>query len=229
MAVGKLYMTDLSPPCRAVILTAKSLGIELELIETNIMAGETATPEFLKMNPAHALPTYKDNDGTAMGDSHAIMAFLVGKYGKNDSLYPKDLAKRAAVDQRLHYDSGNVYSLHVSIVFPMWMRQSEGISQRQLDSAKSMYNVLNTFLEGNTWIAKTASPTIADFSLATSVNAINVVAPMDKATCGNVVAWLKRCDGIPHYQEVNKKGQDLYTSTLKCMMNNDYSFMDKFA
>lgn len=68
------------------------------------------------MNPAHALPTYKDNDGTAMGDSHAIMAFLVGKYGKNDSLYPKDLAKRAAVDQRLHYDSGNVYSLHVSIV-----------------------------------------------------------------------------------------------------------------
>lgn len=109
------------------------------------------------------------------------------------------------------------------------MRQSEGISQRQLDSAKSMYNVLNTFLEGNTWIAKTASPTIADFSLATSVNAINVVAPMDKATCGNVVAWLKRCDGIPHYQEVNKKGQDLYTSILKCMMNNDYSFMDKFA
>lgn len=49
MAVGKLYMTDLSPPCRAVILTAKSLGIELELIETNIMAGETATPEFLKV------------------------------------------------------------------------------------------------------------------------------------------------------------------------------------
>jgi hypothetical protein len=35
---------------------------------------------------------------------------LISKYGKDDSLYPKDLQKRAVVDQRLHFDS--------SILFP---------------------------------------------------------------------------------------------------------------
>lgn len=43
-------------------------------------------------------------------DSHAITAYLVEKYASDDGLYPKDLQKRAVVDQRLHFDS--------SILFP---------------------------------------------------------------------------------------------------------------
>lgn len=37
--------------------------------------------------------------------SHAIMTYLVGKYSKSDALYPKDLNKRAMVDQRLYFNS----------------------------------------------------------------------------------------------------------------------------
>lgn len=38
-------------------------------------------------------------------DSHAIAGYLVGQYGKDDSLYPTDPKKRAIVDQRLHFDT----------------------------------------------------------------------------------------------------------------------------
>lgn len=41
--------------------------------------------------------------------SHAINAYLVNKFGKDDTLYPKDPQKRAIVDQRLHFDSGVLF------------------------------------------------------------------------------------------------------------------------
>lgn len=44
-----LYTVHLSPPCRAVELTAKALGLELERKLVNLLAGENLTPEFLKV------------------------------------------------------------------------------------------------------------------------------------------------------------------------------------
>ncbi|CAG9787167.1 unnamed protein product [Diatraea saccharalis] len=44
----KLYYLPPSPPCRAVMMTAKALGLELELVLTNIMEGAHLTPEFIK-------------------------------------------------------------------------------------------------------------------------------------------------------------------------------------
>ena len=42
--------------------------------------------------------------------SHAISAYLVNQYGKDDSLYPKDAKKRAIVDRMLYFDTGALYN-----------------------------------------------------------------------------------------------------------------------
>lgn len=57
-----------------------------------------------------------DDDGFVIWDSHAINAYLVGKYGKDDSLYSKDLKKRAVIDQRLHFDSNVLFPSGISIL-----------------------------------------------------------------------------------------------------------------
>ena len=37
------------------------------------------------------------------------MTYLANKYGKDDSLYPKDAQTRAIVEQRLYFDMGTLY------------------------------------------------------------------------------------------------------------------------
>lgn len=63
---------------------------------------------YFQMNPQHTIPTM-DDDGFIIWDSHAIMGYLVGKYGKSNSLYPENPKKRAVIDQRLHFDSNYLF------------------------------------------------------------------------------------------------------------------------
>lgn len=43
------YYVPGSAPCRAVRMTAKAVGVDLNLKLTNLMAGEHLTPEYLKV------------------------------------------------------------------------------------------------------------------------------------------------------------------------------------
>lgn len=81
------------------------------------------------------MPTLEDGD-FYLFDSHAINSYLVSKYGKTDSLYPKDLQKRAIVDQRLHFDSGILFPRIGAIVVSLYML----LQYRMLEIFKKHYN-----------------------------------------------------------------------------------------
>jgi glutathione S-transferase len=73
-----LYYMSMSAPCRAVLLTAKMVGIEINLKTINLMQGEHMQPEFLKINPQHTVPCL-DDSGFVVTESRAICAYLVNK------------------------------------------------------------------------------------------------------------------------------------------------------
>ena len=58
------YYMDVSPPCRAVKLTAAALGLSLNLKPLDLMAGDHMKPEFVAINPQHCVPTLVDGDLT---------------------------------------------------------------------------------------------------------------------------------------------------------------------
>lgn len=90
------------------MILAKAIGVHLNMKTINVLKGEQLKPEFLKINPQHVIPTIDDN-GLILCESRPILGYLVSKYAKNDSLYPRDSKKRAVVDQRLYFDIGNLY------------------------------------------------------------------------------------------------------------------------
>lgn len=108
--MGKLILhgMKLSPCVRCAFAVAAALGVEMEYKIVDLTKLENHAPEFLEINPVHAVPVLED-DGRYIIDSHAILTYLVDQYGENDTLYPKDPFQRAMVDQRLHFDSGILY------------------------------------------------------------------------------------------------------------------------
>ncbi|CRL07091.1 CLUMA_CG020090, isoform A [Clunio marinus] len=156
---------------------------ELEL-EVN---KEHLTPEFTKINPQQTVPTLVDN-GFALSESRAIMQYLVEKCGKDDSLYPKDLKTRAIVDQRLFFDIGTLYT-HVLKSFFYWFDKKPEDPQ-DLKRLERALIVLNTFLEGNNYVAETKTFTIADISIYSSL--LTIPNPnYDFSPYPNVKKWLK--------------------------------------
>ncbi|KRT83622.1 Glutathione S-transferase [Oryctes borbonicus] len=105
-----LYQVVTSPPCRAVFMLTRAIGLKLELKDVNITEREQLKPEYLKLNPQHTVPLL-DDDGFIFWDSHAINVYLINKYTNDSTLYPNDIKKRAIIDQRLHFDSGVAFSV----------------------------------------------------------------------------------------------------------------------
>ena len=191
-----LYYMEASAPCRSVMMTAKMVGVELNLKKTDLMAGDNMKPEYIKMNPQHNIPTI-DDDGFYLNESRAICAYLVNQYGKDDTLYPKDPKVRALVDQRLYFDMGVLYQrfglVYVSFLiliivfclndfsnvwilqlqYPVMFKGATKIDESAMTDLNGALDFLETFLTQNKYAA-CDHLTIADISLVASASTIAV-------------------------------------------------------
>lgn len=198
------YYLPGSAPCRAVQMTAKAVGVELNLKLTNLMAGDHMKPEFLKINPQHTIPTIVDN-GFVLWESRAIQAYLVEKYGKTDSLYPKDPKARAVVNQRLYFDMGTLYQRFGDYYYPQIFAKQPADAEKFKKMEEAM-EFMNTFLGDSKYCAGDKL-TIADLSLVASVSSYDV-AKFDISKYANVARWYKLVKETAPGYDLNQKGVD---------------------
>ena len=83
-----------------VRLTLAHTGVPFELIELDILKGETRTPEFLKRNPNGRIPTLELEDGTHIAESNAIAWYLA----EGTPLAPADRKQRAETLQWMFFE-----------------------------------------------------------------------------------------------------------------------------
>nr|AGV08610.1 glutathione S-transferase [Nephotettix cincticeps] len=208
------YYTPGSSPCRSVLLAAKALGVDLNLKQLDLMKGEHLKPEFVKINPQHNVPTLDDN-GFAINESRAIICYLAEKYGKDDSLYPKDPKKRALVNQRLYFDIGTLYQRFGDLYYPVMFGGApfDEEKKKKLDEA---YGFLDKYLEDGKWAAGD-NYTLADIALVASVTSAEVVG-YDVAKYPNVAKWLAKAKStLPGYAEANDKGVQMFKGMYEAL------------
>jgi glutathione S-transferase len=71
----KLYNVTYSGNSYKVRLLLAHLGVPCDLVEIDILKGESRTPEFLQLNPNGRTPVLNDN-GFILAESNAILAYL---------------------------------------------------------------------------------------------------------------------------------------------------------
>lgn len=184
---------------------------------TDSHAGQNKTPEYVKMNPQSTVPTLDDN-GKIIWDSHAITRYLAAAYGKDDTLFPKDLYQRAVIDQRLHFEDGVLLSRFGKAAGPVFRGAAKEINKEDLESLYSALDVLEIFLKNDLYAAG-AYLTVADFSLISTVTTIQkFVAQYDAARFPKLLAWIERMNKLPYFEEANTKPLDKMFQGLKARM-----------
>ncbi|XP_075981690.1 glutathione S-transferase 1-like [Anticarsia gemmatalis] len=207
----KLYHYGISGPSRGALFSARVIGAPIEIEIINLFKKEQFSESFLKINPQHCLPTL-DDDGFVIWESRAIACYLADKYGKDDQLYPRDLKRRAVVNQRLFFDSSSLYVKIRAICFPILFLGETEIKKALKDDLNTTIGFLETFLTGSEWVAGD-QPTIADTCIYASLTSILEVG-WDISSFPNIQRWLKQCAKLPGASE-NDEGAKSFGEAVK--------------
>lgn len=153
------------------------------------------------MNPQHTIPLLDDN-GTLVADSHAICAYLIGKYAPhNQSLYPKELARRALVDARLHFDTGFLFARLRFLFEPIVYFGIKTIPADKIEYIQRCWPIMERFLETSHYLCG-PNVTIADFCAISTVCSLDKLAPIDAELYPKFTAWIERLEALPYFEEV---------------------------
>jgi glutathione S-transferase len=99
LSVMKLYNVAYSGNSYKVRLLLSHLGLPCDIVEVDILKGESRTPEFLKINPNGRTPVLDDN-GFVLAESNAILAYLA----RGTKFLPEDRQGWAQVFQWLFFE-----------------------------------------------------------------------------------------------------------------------------
>ena len=95
-----LYSMRRSGNCYKVRLALAQLDIPHELVEIDILQGETRTPEFLAKNPSGHVPLLEVAPGRFVAESNAILWYIAG----GTPLVPEDRIDRAEMLQWMFFE-----------------------------------------------------------------------------------------------------------------------------
>uniref|UniRef100_A0A1I8Q8Z2 Uncharacterized protein n=1 Tax=Stomoxys calcitrans TaxID=35570 RepID=A0A1I8Q8Z2_STOCA len=180
------YHTPLSAPCRAVTMTAKALGLQLNEIFVDLQSGAQFQPDFLKINPQHCVPSLVDGD-LRLWESRAIMIYLVEQYGrKDDPLYPSCPKKRGLINQRLYFDADSLYK-NFAEYFYSQIFYKKPANAELYQKLQSSLEFLNIFLSHSEYVAGD-NLTLADLSILATVTTIDM-GQIDLVKYANINRW----------------------------------------
>lgn len=192
-------------------MVAAALKIKIHLKPVNLQTKDHLLPEFLKINPQHTVPTLVDNN-FALWESRPICIYLVEKYAKDDSLYPKNPKQRAVVNQRLYFDMGMLTMRMYDFFFPQLTQNIEP-DQKKYQAMEEAVELLDVFLEKSDYVAGDKL-TIADFAIAVTMSVIEL-AGFDLKKYSNISRWYAVMKSELPGWDINEEGLNVLRQYIK--------------
>ena len=198
----KLY-NSIGPNPHVVRMFLAELGIELETVEIDLMAGENRQEEHLKRNPSGQMPTLELDDGSYLSEITAICEYLDEKNGGTE-LIGKTPEERAETRMWTR-------KIDLQIIEPLTsgFRYSEGLKlfeSRMItipDAAEGLKAIaqeklawLNDQMEGKEYICGNRF-TLADVMLFCFLNFGTTVGQGINPESKNLASWYEKVEKRP--------------------------------
>ncbi|KAJ2938116.1 hypothetical protein O0L34_g3690 [Tuta absoluta] len=213
-----LYSIPGSPPCRAVLMVIEALGLDVTIKYINTIAGDQFKPEFVEKNPLHTVPLLEEGD-FLLADSHAIITYLVSKYGadKRALLYPSDMRVRATVDQRLFFDTATLFGSFRGLMKSLIKEKATEVSGDLKAPIEEAYGYLEKYLESSLFVA-TDHVTVADIACVATVSTLNIFVPIDEKYV-KIHEWWNKLKQFDWYEKGNAEGLAMIQDFVQSIIN----------
>lgn len=192
-----LYFHPVSQPSRSVLAFLKLTGIPYEIKVIDIMRGETRGPEYAKINPAMTVPAI-DDDGFILGESEAIVRYLMNSRKVGEELYPSDPKIRAQVDKYFPFHHNTVrpqfskcfMATYIDLLPPEYA--DYGLKKYQEDAGNCLKQFEEFYLKDQKYIAGDVL-TIADIFLLSELTLAAFHTDFSFADYPKTKAYMERC------------------------------------
>jgi len=216
----KVYCHPASTTSRPVMLFVLENGIKADFQVVDLFTGEHYKPPYTEINPNRLVPVLEDGN-FRLTESSAILKYLADQI--DSPAYPKDLQKRARVNERMHWINTQIcrdfaYGFVYPQIFPMHKRQSDEAQQATLawgkERAQGWLKILDEHILGtkNAYLCGDQI-TIADY-FGVSFVALAEVLRSDMSAYPNVEKWVGRMKGLKSWKQVYET-IDGYAASLK--------------
>ena len=168
----KLYGVGFSFNISKIRYCLNYLNLPYEWVQTNPMAGENKSQDYLNISPTGKIPAI-DVDGYKLFESNSIIRYLTAT--NNSSLYPQDAKKRGTIDAWMDYTSIHIGAALGRVLFnrvfaPMSGQKVDPESLRVgLEFLDKYFPILEKQLSQNPYIAG-KDMSIADISLLATID-----------------------------------------------------------
>ncbi len=202
----KLYHHPFSSNARKAVMAAKLLNAAVEPVFVDLLKGEQMTPEFLALNPNHAVPVLVDGD-FVLTESHAIMVYLA-EGAAPSTLYPSDRQGRAQVLRWMFWVSNHLSPAVAGLNFENNLKKLYGQGEAdpaQVARHERFFHQYAKVLDGQ--LATRAyvtgdTLTLADLAIAAPLM-YAVAAKLPVEGYAHVKAWMARIEALPAWRETS--------------------------
>lgn len=177
-----------------------------------LLTGAHLKPEYKAINPASTVPVLVDEDLTLF-DSSAIATYLVDRYAKDDTLYPKDVIKRAKVNEKLFYVATTVFPSVFNIFFPVIFQNATDIPDSALQRLKRVYGTIEEILGDNVYLTG-SQLTLPDIYLWCITESVSRIVPIDSEKYPKYLQWLEKMREHP-CNDYQQEGVELLMKVYK--------------